>query len=75
MRPDPIRLKTTSARTGMICTRSFHFGKTTSIINFNFPWFREAKRRATEETEMEEDEQLEPERDLGSFSSDFVHKI
>lgn len=26
--------------------------------------YREAKRRATEETEMEEDEQLEPERDL-----------
>ena len=38
------------------------------LIYQKISWFREAKRRATEETEMEEDEQLEPERDLGSIS-------
>ena len=51
-----------------------HFGhKLPSFIeyskfqNIHFPWYREAKRRATEEAEMEEEEeQVEPERDLGS---------
>ena len=50
-----------------------HFGhKLPSFIeyskfqNIHFPWYREAKRRATEEAEMEEEEEVEPERDLGS---------
>ena len=40
----------------------------TNIQNVNFSCYREAKRRATEEAEMEE-EQVEPERDLVSIDT------